>query len=519
MTTETSPATRPVLVWSVAGSDSGGGAGLSADQRAIEAMGGHACSVVAAITAQNSVAVRQVEPVTANLLDAQLAALAEDLPPAAIKTGILGSAENVQVLANWIDRLRQSNPALPLVIDPVLRASTGAAFDNQALLHGYRTLLLPRATLITPNRVEAAALLGCAPLQDAAAVERAAADLLALGCRCVVITGGDAGGEQSQDYAVTPQASGWLSLARVPTAHQHGTGCVMAASAATALAHGFVEIEAIILAKMATTHALRHGYAAGQGAGPVRPRADFAQAIQNLPTLRHAAASERLAFAPLSNANLGLYAVVDSAAWVQRVLAAGVRTVQLRIKEASQPDLRAQVRASIAAAQAAGAQLFINDHWALAIEEGAYGVHLGQEDLECADLGAMARAGLRLGLSSHSYWEVCRALSLQPSYIACGPIHPTKAKRMPWIAQGNDNLAYWCALLPLPVVAIAGMDAPRATQAMQCGAAGVAVISAITDATDPEAAITHLQQALQSGRELPRVAGPKLPKSTLQAVI
>lgn len=518
MTSNTSPTTRVPVVWSVAGSDSGGGAGLSADQRAIEAMGGHACSVVAAITAQNSVAVRQVEPVSASLLDAQLAALAEDLPPAAIKTGILGSAENLQLLASWIDRLRQSNPALPLVLDPVLRASTGAAFDNQAVLHGYRTLLLPRATLMTPNRAEAAALLGCAPLQDAAAVERAAADLLDLGCRAVVITGGDAGGEQSQDYAVTPQASGWLSLARVPTPHQHGTGCVMAASAATALAQGFVEIEAIILAKMATTQALRHSYAAGLGAGPVRPRADFALAWQNLPTLRHAATSESLAFAPLSNADLGLYAVVDSAAWVQRVLAAGVRTVQLRIKEASQPDLRTEVRASIAAARSAGAQLFINDHWALAIEEGAYGVHLGQEDLDCADLGAIARAGLRLGLSSHSYWEVCRAWGLRPSYIACGPIHPTRAKRMPWLAQGNDNLAYWCALLPLPVVAIAGMDAPRVTQAMQCGAAGVALISAITGAADPEAEITRLQQALHSGRALPRMPAPMWPKSTLQPV-
>jgi thiamine-phosphate diphosphorylase len=209
--------------------------------------------------------------------------------------------------------------------------------------------------------------------------------------------------------------------------------------------------------------------------------------------------------------------VVDSAAWVRRVIDAGVRTVQLRIKDPAHPRLREEVRASVAAARAAGAQLFINDHWRIAIEEGAYGVHLGQEDLAIADLDAIARAGLRLGLSTHAYWEVCRAWAIQPSYIACGPIHPTAAKAMPWIPQGNGNLAYWCSLLPCPVVAIAGMDVTRATQAVECGAAGVAVISAITAAASPEKAIAELQNALirqSAGTSTYRHAA--LPQSTLR---
>lgn len=516
MANEMRPSSAPDVVWSVAGSDSGGGAGLQADQRAIETFGAHACTVVTAVTAQNSVTVQRIEAVGAAMLEAQLTALATDMPPAAIKVGMLGSVENLQVLVHWIDRLRQQHPALSVVVDPVLRSSTGAVFADQALLHSYRTDLLPRATLITPNRSEAAALLGSALLHSRYAVEQAASALLALGCKAVVITGGDDGGDMSEDYAVTPHASGWLSLPRVATPHHHGTGCVMASSAAAAMARGFVEIEAIILAKMATTHALRRGYAAGQGAGPVRPRAGFALACENLPTMRMAGLTEVGKFARLRDPDPGLYAVVDSAIWVQRVLDAGVRTVQLRVKDHEHPSLRDEVRASIAAAQAVNAQLFINDHWALAIAEGAYGVHLGQEDLESADLDAIARAGLRLGLSTHSYWEVCRAWSLQPSYIACGPIHPTQAKRMPWIAQGNDNLAYWCALLPLPVVAIAGMDPDRAAQAMACGAAGVAVISAITSAPSPEAEIVRLRQALQAGRSLPRRTSPELPQATLQ---
>ena len=503
------------VVWSVAGSDSGGGAGLQADVRAIDAFDLHGCSVVAAITAQNSTAVDRMAPVSAELLEAQLAALADDLPPAAIKTGLLGSAENLQVLVRWIDRLRGQQPQLAVVVDPVLGSSTGAAFADAALLHAYRTQLLPRASLITPNRSEAAVLLGIAPLSDCAAVEQAAQSLLAMGCKSVVITGGDEADASSEDYVVTPHASGWLSLPRVATPHHHGTGCVFAASAAAALARGFVAVEAIVLAKMATTHSLRHAYAAGHGAGPVRPRSGFALHSQNLPAFSIPGQGEGLTFPALIDPDLGLYAVVDSAAWVQRVLKAGVRTVQLRIKDAMHPALREELRDSIAAARAAGAQLFINDHWELAIELGAYGVHLGQEDLASAGLAAIARAGLRLGVSTHSYWEVCRAWGLKPSYIACGPIHPTRAKAMPWLPQRGDNLTYWCALLPLPVVAIAGMDAPRAVQAMACGAAGVAVISDITGAASPEGQIARLRQAVQAGRSLARRSAPTLPRTTL----
>jgi len=490
MTSKNTPESAVPIVWSVTGSDSGDGTRSQADLRAIEAFKAHGRTVLVGL----------------------LGTLASDAPPAAIKAANLGRAEDLQLLAHWIDRLRQQNPNLPVVVTPLLRAAAMAA--DPALLEGYRTALLPRATLITLSRSEAAALLGCAPLHSRQDVEQAASALLALGCQAVVITAGDEADGIGEDYAATAHASGWLSLPQLTARHVQGISSVLAASAAAALARGFIEIEAIILAKMATTHALRQ--ACDSGTGPAQPLAGFALARENLPTLRLEGQAEVAEFSRLTDPDLGLYAVVDSAAWVQRVLDAGVRTVQLRIKDPKHPHLRAEMRASIAAARTAHAQLFINDHWALAIEEGAYGVHLGQDDLACADLNAIARAGLRLGLSTHSYWEVCCAWGLQPSYIACGPIHPTQVKRMPWIAQGNDNLAYWCARLALPVVAIAGMDRPRVTQAMQCGAAGVAVISAITAANSPEAEIAGLLEAVQAGRRLPRRAAPELPQATLQ---
>jgi len=504
-----------LIVWSIAGSDSGAGAGLQADLRAFDAFGLHGCTAVAAITAQNSVGVERVEAVAADLLDAQLAALAADMPPSAIKTGLLGSAENVRCVAAWIDRLRRDRP-VALVIDPVWRATTGADLAGTALREALLQELLPRATVITPNRAEAAWLLGgdAAATSSTTAVEQAAAALRALGPQAVVITGGDAGGARSLDWIDTPEAKGWLALPRVATPHHHGSGCVFASSMTAALALDFCAADAAVIAKMSTTQALRSAMPAGQGAGAVRPQRGFGLQSDAIPTLHVRADMEPQAFAPLAPPHMGLYAVVDSATWVERALAAGVRTVQLRIKEGPRDPLRREVQRSVQAARQAHAQLFINDHWQLAIEHGAYGVHLGQEDLLTADMDAIRNAGLRIGLSTHSYWEVCRARAWAPSYIACGPIHATTTKDMPWRPQGPGNLAYWCRTLREPVVAIAGMDAQRSHEAVRCGAAGVAVLRGIVQANDPERVIHGLQAAIAAARSVAPLPAPELPRST-----
>lgn len=511
------PGARPV-VWSIAGSDSGGGAGLQADLKALAAFGVHGCTAVAAITAQNSQAVTRVEPVCADLLDAQLAALAQDMPPQAIKTGLLGSVDAVRVVCRWVDQLREAASArghtIALVVDPVLGATTGATFANAEVLQAYVAELLPRATLITPNHAEAARLLGLPDL-TAGGVEAAARALAARYPElAVVITGGDvpttpmnpvadganaadvsrvaANTVLASDWLHCAQVHGWLSLARVDTPHHHGTGCTFAATAAAALASCYCVADAVVLAKMATTHALRHAYAAGQGAGPVQALADFDQHSANLPWLQ-SQPKVPSPFPALSDAALGVYAVVDSAQWVRRVLAAGIRTVQLRIKDAHTPTLAAQIQEAVAIARATpGAQLFINDHWQLALEHGAYGVHLGQEDLEQVDLHALRSASVRLGLSTHSYWEVCRAWALAPSYIACGPVFATQSKDMPWIPQGLGNLRYWASVLPLPVVGIAGIGVHNVADVAATGAASAAVITAITQSSDPAQACRDL---------------------------
>jgi hydroxymethylpyrimidine kinase / phosphomethylpyrimidine kinase / thiamine-phosphate diphosphorylase len=506
----------PVL-WSVAGTDSGGAAGLAADQRAADALGVHLCPVVAAVTAQNSRVVTHVQALDAGLLDAQLAALADDMPPAAIKTGLLGSAANARVLVRWLDRLRAQAP-VALVVDPVLRASTGASFVDADLLAAYRDELLPRATAITPNRREAALLLGAEP-PGADGIPALARALQQRGARSVCITGGDADDNALvHDWLLSPHASGWLTLPRIDTAHNHGTGCTFASALAAALALGFVEADATVLAKMTTAQALRAGRAAGLGAGAVRAQAGFALQNELLPQLSFddeapaAWATPRFA----EHAEPGLYAIVDSAERVRAVLAAGIRTVQLRIKRPAQDDevwhtwLRGEIERSVATARDANAILYVNDHWQLALELGAPGVHLGQEDalaLAPAERQRLQGSGIALGLSSHSLWELCRAAAMQPDYIACGPVWPTNTKQMPWRPQGLDNLAWWCAIAPAHVVAIGGVLAPlQAREAARCGAAGVCVVRGL--GTQPGESVPGFAAAWLLGKTERAVEAP-----------
>jgi thiamine-phosphate pyrophosphorylase/hydroxymethylpyrimidine kinase/phosphomethylpyrimidine kinase/thiamine-phosphate diphosphorylase len=186
---------------------------------------------------------------------------------------------------------------------------------------------------------------------------------------------------------------------------------------------------------------------------------------------------------------------VPDAAWVLRLLGWGVRTIQLRIKAADHDaeEIAWEVRTAVAAGRdVPGAQVFINDHWQLALEAGAYGVHLGQEDLDTADIAALRDAGLRLGLSTHTPAELARAKAVNPSYLAIGPIYPTTLKVMPYEPVGLERLKAWAQdAAPYPVVAIGGISLALVPGVMACGVDGVAVVSAVTLAPDPQEAALH----------------------------
>ena len=181
------------------------------------------------------------------------------------------------------------------------------------------------------------------------------------------------------------------------------------------------------------------------------------------------------------------YPIFDDVAWLRRMLPLEVKLVQLRIKDQPQDALRAQLTEGRDLCRAHGAVLVVNDHWQLAIDLGCDWVHLGQEDLDDADVDAIRAAGLKLGVSTHDKAELARALALNPDYIALGPIYPTILKKMNWHQQGIEKLCVWKDLVgDIPLVAIGGMSTDRAPGAFDAGAD---VVSAVTDITlhdDPE---------------------------------
>jgi thiamine-phosphate pyrophosphorylase len=197
---------------------------------------------------------------------------------------------------------------------------------------------------------------------------------------------------------------------------------------------------------------------------------------------------------------LGLYAVLPDAAWVGRMARAGVPTVQLRFKSEDAQAIEAEIRAAVQAVQGTDALLFINDHWQAAIAAGAYGVHLGQEDMAEADLQTIRAAGLRLGLSSHGYAEMLRADAFSPSYIALGAVFPTTLKRMQTAPQGPGRLhAYAQLMQDYPLVAIGGIDSSRLPEVLGSGVGSVAVVRALVTADNPEEMAASLQAAISNG--------------------
>ncbi|GAC1670146.1 MAG: thiamine phosphate synthase [Steroidobacteraceae bacterium] len=181
-----------------------------------------------------------------------------------------------------------------------------------------------------------------------------------------------------------------------------------------------------------------------------------------------------------------VYPIVETAKWVARLVPLGVRLVQLRIKDRPAADVRAEIREAKALCARAGAQLIVNDYWQLAIAEECEFVHLGQGDLDTADVPALRQAGIKIGISTHDYAELERALALDPDYLALGPIYPTLLKMMPWSPQGLERISEWKRRIGIiPLVAIGGLTVERLPGVFAAGADVAAVVNDIVRSPDP----------------------------------
>ena len=248
----------------LAGSDSGGGAGLQADLKTVTALGGYAATAVTAVTVQNTLGVTGVLPVPADMVTAQARAVLDDIGADALKTGMLGDIAMVETVAAILD----SAAGIPAVVDPVMTAKGGAALLATDAMDAVRRLMVPRARLLTPNVPEAEALtgLGITNLDDQ---RRAGEALLALGARAVLMKGGHLHGERVTDLLLTPEGETLFESARLETRHTHGTGCTLASACAAGLAQGLSLEAAVARAWAYVQEAIARAPGLGRGHGPL----------------------------------------------------------------------------------------------------------------------------------------------------------------------------------------------------------------------------------------------------------
>ncbi len=489
------------VAWTIGGSDSGGGAGIQADIKTFNGLGIHGCSVITALTAQNTTGVSSIETVSAAMLASQIQALQQDLPPKAIKTGMLYNVETIKQIAKLFSQTKAFK-----LCDPVMVATSGRSLLSsedtiETLIH----YLLPTVDLLTPNIPEAEALLGIKASttkeHDEDYIKDLSTKLLALGAKAVLIKGGHSNGPLSNDYFQDKNSSAWFISKRLNTQSTHGTGCTLSAAIVACIAQDYSILDAIVIAKAYVSQGLRTAISIGQGHGPIAhgpwpenfcdlPQLipSSANSLPSINTLSIDSLNDLPSFPDCGSEKLGVYPIVDNSSWLEKFLPLGISTIQLRIKDdnnGNKQHVQEEIIKSIAIAKRYSCRLFINDYWQLAIKYGAYGVHLGQEDLATADINALLQSGIRLGISTHSYSEVARALAYKPSYIAVGPIYSTTTKTIAELPQGLENLKRWRRSLPYPLIAIGGITLEHLPEVVATGADGVAVISDILTAKDP----------------------------------
>jgi hydroxymethylpyrimidine kinase/phosphomethylpyrimidine kinase/thiamine-phosphate diphosphorylase len=500
------------IIWTISGSDCSGGAGIAADIKTGHALGVEVCHLITANTVQNSEKLLSVNPVDTDILEQQVSVLIDDKPPNVVKIGLLANIEQVKWLTSALIDVKSKYPALIVVFDPVGQASVGGAFSQ--LQHEDLTEFLALVDVITPNLSEAQHLSNVKSSKPAELAEQ----IGRFGINSVIVKGGhsyaldNSGQEISRDYCLhhvkEVAMSYQLTSLRIKSHFSHGGGCSFASALAAFLAHGYLLRDAFTLTKAFINQGLVKSAVSeitkANYYGPFEQtswpnKADFFPKVSAKLTQKYSAL---VAFPSLDlineNSNkLGLYPVVDSIYWLKRLFPLGLEIIQLRLKNKSAQELEKLIIEAIALSKHYKTRLFINDYWQLAIKNGPYGVHIGQEDLKDADLMSIQQTGLRLGISTHGCYEFLLAQQLKPSYLAIGAIFPTNTKNMIGQIQGVENLKHILQLATdIPVVAIGGINHQRAKQVWQTGVDSIAVVTAITESENTEIAIKQFQHFL-----------------------
>ncbi|KAH9308083.1 hypothetical protein KI387_035994, partial [Taxus chinensis] len=468
-------------VLSVAGSDSGAGAGIQADMKACGALGVYCSTVITAVTAQNTVGVQGVHLVPEDFVSQQLRSVLSDMEVDVVKTGMLPSTDIIQALC----RNLREYPVRALVVDPVMVATSGDVLASPAILDGLRQELLPLSEIVTPNLKEASALVGGVPLETVDDMYAAAKTIHHMGPRYVLVKGGHLQSVGDViDILYDGEAYHELRGPRIHTRNTHGTGCSLASCIAAELAKGNQMLPAVLAAKRFIEEALERSQGFLIGNGPQGP-------FNHLFKFSHPKINPiKRMFKPN---DLLLYAVTDSGMnkkWgrsmseaVSAAIEGGATIVQLREKEAETKEIIDAAEECLKVSRSYRVPLLINDRIDVALACNADGVHLGQSDMPVKSARALLGPNKIIGASCKTPEQAQKAWEEGADYIGSGGVYPTNTKKNNQTI-GLSGLQRVCESSLLPVVAIGGINAENAHEVMELHLSklkGVAVVSCLFD--------------------------------------
>ncbi|KAH0911655.1 hypothetical protein HID58_034976 [Brassica napus] len=484
MTTTTTESVRKVAqVLTVAGSDSGAGAGIQADIKVCAARGVYCASVITAVTAQNTRGVQSVHLLPPDFVSEQLKSVLSDFEVDVVKTGMLPSPEIVEVLLQNLSEYPVRG-RVALVVDPVMVSTSGHVLAGSSILSIFRERLLPLADIITPNVKEASALLGGVRIQTVAEMRSAAKSLHQMGPRFVLVKGGDLpDSSDSVDVYFDGNEFHELHSPRIATRNTHGTGCTLASCIAAELAKGSNMLSAVKVAKRFVDSALNYSKDIVIGSGMQGPFDHFL-------SLKDPQSYRQSTFKP---DDLFLYAVTDSRMnkkWnrsivdaVKAAIEGGATIIQLREKEAETREFLEEAKSCVDICRSNGVCLLINDRIDIAIACDADGVHVGQSDMPVDLVRSLLGPDKIIGVSCKTQEQAHQAWKDGADYIGSGGVFPTNTKANNRTI-GLDGLREVCKASKLPVVAIGGIGISNAESVMRIGEPnlkGVAVVSALFD--------------------------------------
>lgn len=468
----------------IAGSDSVGGAGIQADIKTMSALGVYAASAVTAVTVQNTRGVYDIESLRPEIVDGQIRAVMDDIHPAAVKIGMVNDCATIHAIA---DALR-SYKGVEIVVDPVMVSTSGYRLMHEDALEVFRSELLPLASLLTPNVPEAEILAGM-EIHNVEDMDKAAENICREADCAVLIKGGHLEGSTKTDVLyLGGLRSATYQTPSVNTRNTHGTGCTLSSAITAFLALGHGMNDSIRLAKEYLYHALEYGknVKIGKGFGPVNHF--FAPKKLNIKD------EQMIQFITHKNER---YGYADGA---RMALEGGCRWIQLRMKDASDDEVRPVAHEIMEMCRQYGATFIVDDRVALVKELGADGVHLGKNDMPVDEARRVLGPAYIIGGTANTFADIERLARQGADYIGCGPYRFTTTKKNLSPVLGLEGYRMLTqqmseAGIDLPIVAIGGILADDIRSVMNTGVTGIAVSGAVLNAKNPSEEMRRFVEA------------------------